>query len=37
MRDFAPENPQAIALAFAEVQHQHSSVLGTPHLFIALV
>ena len=36
MPNFAPENQQAIALAFAEAQHQHSSVLGTPHLFIAL-
>jgi len=27
---------QALVLALAEAQHQHSPVLGTPHLFIAL-
>jgi|GEM_PF-4913662 len=26
-----------IVLALAEAQHQHSPILGTPHLFIALI
>ena len=36
MSDFAPEMQKVIALAVAEAQHQHSPILGTPHLFIAL-
>jgi len=34
--DFAPEMQRVITLALAEAQHQHSRILGTPHLFIAL-
>jgi len=34
--DFAPEMQRGIALALAEARHQRSSILGTPHLFIAL-
>ncbi|MBE9508474.1 MAG: ATP-dependent Clp protease ATP-binding subunit [Chloroflexi bacterium] len=30
------ETEQAIAIALAEAQHQRSSILSTPHLFIAL-
>lgn len=34
--DFAPGVQETISLALAEAQHQHSPILGTPHLFIAL-
>lgn len=34
--NFTPEMQRAIALALAEAQHQRSTILGTPHLFIAL-
>jgi len=33
---FTPEIQKAIDLALAEAQRQHSPILGTPHLFIAL-
>jgi len=36
MSNFAPEIQNTITLALAEAQYQHSPVLGTPHLFIAL-
>ena len=36
MPDPSHEAEQAIILALAEAQHQHSPILGTPHLFIAL-
>ena len=34
--DFASDVQRAIILALAEAQHQHSPVLGMPHLFISL-
>ena len=37
MSDFASEMQKVIALAVAEAQHQHFPILGTPHLFIALI
>ena len=36
MPDFAPDLEQVIAIAYAESQHAHSRVLGTPQLFIGL-
>ena len=36
MPDAAAILKQAVVLALTEAQHQHSPVLGTPHLFIAL-
>ncbi len=32
----SPAIEQAIVLALSEAQHRHSSILGTPRLFIAL-
>jgi len=34
--DLSSAIEQIITLALAEAQHQHSRILGTPHLFIAL-
>jgi ATP-dependent Clp protease ATP-binding subunit ClpC len=34
--NFAPDIQKTISLALAEAQHQRSSTLSTPHLFIAL-
>ncbi len=36
MSDLSSAIEQIITLALAEAQHQHSRILGTPHLFIAL-
>ena len=36
MPDPSHEAEQVLALALAEAQHQHSPILGTPHVFIAL-
>jgi hypothetical protein len=36
MPDLSPVIEQTITTALAEARRQHSPVLGTPHLFIAL-
>ncbi len=36
MPDLSPAVEQTIALALTEARHQHSRILGTLHLFIAL-
>ena len=36
MPDLSRRAEQVLALALSEAQHQHSPILATPHLFIAL-